>query len=115
MIHGSPGEDGELCSFFESKHIPYTSCNKIKSKLTFDKFKCNNYLSSLGFTVPKCEVYNKQLIINYPCIIKPIQSGSSFGITKVKHKQNLQQAINTAYKYSDEVIIKKAGKSGAKK
>ena len=44
LIHGSPGETGELCKYFESLNIPYSSSNQKASELTFNKFKCNKFL-----------------------------------------------------------------------
>ena len=37
MIHGDPGENGKLCSYFETKGIPYTSSDELTSQLTFNK------------------------------------------------------------------------------
>tara|TARA_B100000427_G_C15473070_1_gene579473 strand:- start:101 stop:1039 length:939 start_codon:yes stop_codon:yes gene_type:complete len=105
MIHGKPGENGQLCSFFESKKIPYTSSGQISSELTFNKFKCNKHLKQLGYTVPESNIFTKKDAIKYPSIIKPIASGSSFGINKVNNKQELKQAIDQANKYSDEIIV----------
>ena len=105
MIHGDPGENGELCKFFEEKNIPYTSCNTKISQLTFNKFKCNNHLTALGYKVPKSNIFQGQLEIPFPCIIKPACSGSSFGISKAYNLNQLKNAIKEAKKYDNEIII----------
>ena len=106
LIHGPPGETGELCSYFESLNIPYSSSNLIASKLTFDKKKCNDYLKNKGFTVPDSKINEKlNTNIKYPCIIKPINSGSSFGVSKVNNQSNLNGAIKLAKKYATNYII----------
>ena len=105
MIHGVPGENGELCTYFESIDIPYTSCNEKISKLTFNKFQCNKYLKKLGYTVPEARVYMKNMEINFPCIIKPSSTGSSFGISKVNDKKDLPKLLQNAKQYGDEIII----------
>lgn len=105
MIHGAPGENGELCTYLEEKKIPYTSCNQKTSELTFNKFKCNNYLRSLGYSVPDSFLFNNQSHISFPCIIKPACSGSSFGISKITNVSALKNAIENARKYDKDIII----------
>ena len=106
LIHGPPGETGELCSYFESLNIPYSSSNLIASKLTFDKKKCNDYLKNKGFTVPNSKINEKlNTNIKYPCIVKPINSGSSFGVSKVNNQSKLNEAIKLAKKYATNYII----------
>ena len=105
MIHGSPAEDGKLCDYFDEKKIPYTSSNKISSQLTFNKFKCNNHLRSLGYVVPDAQLCDNKVNIKYPCIVKPSCSGSSFGITKVNKQIDLNPAIKKAQQYDKNVII----------
>ena len=106
LIHGAPGETGELCSYFESLKIPYSSSNEISSKLTFNKKKCNDYLREQDFTVPN-SILNKKTDINikYPCIVKPINSGSSFGVSKVNSPSKLHKAINLAKQYAQDFMI----------
>ena len=43
--------------------------------------------------------------IGLPCFVKPNDSGSSFGVTKVKERKELLPAIETAFKESNEVLI----------
>ncbi len=106
IIHGDPGENGELCDYFEQLNIPYTSCNTSTSALTFNKFKCNTHLRKLGFMVPDSEIIQdkKSKNIQFPCIIKPACSGSSFGIAKVHNYDELEKAIYEAKKYDRYII-----------
>ena len=105
MIHGDPGENGKLCSYFDSKNIPYTSCDEASSSLTFNKFKCNSHLKSIGYQVPNAQLYQKSVKTKFPCIIKPASSGSSFGISKVYNNHELENAVLDAIKHDKEVII----------
>ncbi|MBF25390.1 MAG: D-alanine--D-alanine ligase A [Flavobacteriales bacterium] len=105
IIHGNPGENGKLCSYFESKNIPYTSCNEKISKLTFNKFKCNNLLRSLGYDVPDAQIYTDKCTTQFPCIVKPSSSGSSYGISKVYDADELKIAVDKALKHDKEIII----------
>ena len=113
-IHGTPGEDGKLQSFFEMIGIPYVSCDVLCSSLTFNKFFCNTYLKQIGISIPDSVLIKKQTkiypekILNktgLPCFVKPNEGGSSFGISKVKTETELIPAINKAFEESDQVII----------
>ena len=42
---------------------------------------------------------------SYPCYVKPANMGSSVGITKVKSKETLQEAIDLAFQYDDKILI----------
>ena len=113
-IHGTPGENGLLQGYFDMINIPYSTCNVLVSAITFNKFSCNQYLKSFGVKVSESillrkgqqisdeDVVNK---IGLPCFIKPNAGGSSFGVTKVKSAEQIQQAIQNAMNESDEVMI----------
>ena len=113
-IHGTPGENGILQGYFDLLGIPYSSCNVLVSAMTFNKFTCNQYLKGFGIRVSESMVLRKgfeilaEAVINkvgLPCFIKPNAGGSSFGVTKVKTKEEIQPAIEKAFGESDEVII----------
>lgn len=113
-IHGAPGENGILQGYFELLGIPYSTCDVLVSALTFSKFTLNQYLKSFGIRVAESMLVNKQhevsedLIIEkigLPCFIKPNASGSSFGVTKVKTREQIRPALQEAFKESDDVMI----------
>jgi len=113
-IHGKPGENGLLQGYFDMLSIPYTSCDAFCSALTFNKQACKLFLKEYGITmaeailIRKGDTIDKNQIIRktgLPCFVKPNDSGSSFGVSKVKKKEDLQQAMETAFKESDEVLI----------
>ena len=113
-IHGTPGENGLLQGYFDMMGIPYTSCDAFCSALTFNKQACKLFLKEYGINMAKAVLIRKGDIINLadlskqiglPCFVKPNDSGSSFGVTKVKKEEELQPAILTAFKESDAVLI----------
>jgi D-alanine-D-alanine ligase len=94
--------------------IPYTSCGAFCSALTFNKQACKLFLKEYGITMAKAvlirkgnKIYTTDIInqIGLPCFVKPNDSGSSFGVTKVKKKEELLPAIDIALKESDQVLI----------
>lgn len=115
-IHGTPGENGIMQGYFEMVQIPYSTSNVLVEALTFDKFALNQYLKSFGVSVADSVLVRKSDSINVdagdiikrlglPVFVKPSTDGSSFGVSKVKNVEDLQPAIELAYKESDEVMI----------
>ena len=113
-IHGTPGENGILQGYFDLIGMPYSSCNVLVSAITFNKFTCNQYLKGFGIRVSESmilrkgfEILDEEVInkVGLPCFIKPNAGGSSFGVTKVKTKEDIQPAIEKAFGESDEVMI----------
>ncbi len=114
-IHGTPGEDGLLQAYFDMLDIPYAGSGVLASSLTFNKYYCNTFLKNSGIVniaksvlVRKNQTFNNEEIISQvglPCFVKPNAGGSSYGVTKVKKKEELKQAVETAFKEGDEVII----------
>lgn len=113
-IHGTPGEDGKLQGYFDVLGIPYTFSGVISSSITFSKSYSHELAKLYGASVAKSiliksgEKYNIDDILKtteLPCFVKPNNGGSSIGITKVKVKSEMQDAINTALKEDSEVQI----------
>ena len=113
-IHGTPGEDGLMQAYFELLGIPQNSCDYYQAALTFNKRDLLSVLKPYGIkTATSCylnlgDEINVDAILNtvgLPCFVKPNKSGSSFGISKVKSKEEFLPAIETAYKEDNEIII----------
>ncbi|MEZ4802071.1 MAG: D-alanine--D-alanine ligase [Gelidibacter sp.] len=113
-IHGTPGEDGYMQGYLELLNIPHTSCGMYQAALTFNKRDCISTLKPYGvktatsYYVNLGDTINEQAIvekIGLPCFVKANKAGSSFGITKVYKKEDLQTALDIAFKEDDEVII----------
>ena len=113
-IHGTPGEDGLMQAYFELLNIKQTSCDYYQAALTFNKrdllsvLKPYGILAATSFYLNKNDTVNPSEIIakvGLPCFVKPNKSGSSFGISKVKHQDELLIAIEMAYREDNEIII----------
>ncbi len=115
VIHGTPGENGLLQGYFKIMKIPVVGCDVLTSSLTFNKFFCNNFLRPFKLVniansvlVKNGEPYEIDQIIGItglPCFVKPDAGGSSFGVSKVKYRDELEKAIQLAKKESENVII----------
>jgi D-alanine-D-alanine ligase len=114
VIHGTPGEDGKLQGYFDMIGIPYNTSSAAITSLTFQKFHCNQFLKNFGINVaeavlikPDDEINEEEILnkVGLPCFVKPTDGGSSFGVTKVKAKKYLNNAIKSAFEHGSEVIV----------
>jgi D-alanine-D-alanine ligase len=113
-IHGNPGENGKIQALLDMLDIPYVNANVLSSALSFDKWYCNQFLKSFDFPVAKAilirkgdTIHEQELIeaLGLPLFVKPTDSGSSYGISKVKQIQDLPHAIDSAFKEGDTIVL----------
>ena len=131
VLHGLFGEDGTIQGLFELLKIPYVGCrvlassvgmDKVYSKIIFEKAGLNQtkyiYIrENNGKYIYIDEKFNEKSLkieeiskiadnnLKYPMFIKPSNSGSSVGITKVDKFEELKNAILEASKYDKKIII----------
>ena len=107
-IHGTPGEN--------LIDLPYSTSGVLVEAMTFDKFVLNQYLRGYGVSVADSLLIRKgyeELVsddeieerIGMPCFVKPAADGSSFGVSKVKNKDQLAPAIRKAMMESPEIMV----------
>lgn len=113
-MHGTPGEDGKLQGYFDMLGLPYTSCNAASSALTFNKRYTVAVAALAGIPVAKSvhlfkhTSYNTAQILETltpPLFVKPNNGGSSIGMSKVNQAQELQPALEKAFKEDDQVLV----------
>ena len=114
LVHGSPGEDGKITKKLEDLGISHSTCNSSIAELTFNKKKCLEMVEKIGIKTAKSRLIKKGQNVNekeikdeigFPCFVKPNQSGSSFGISKVYSPKELKPALNKALKEDNEILI----------
>jgi D-alanine-D-alanine ligase len=113
-IHGDPGENGKIQALLEMKNIPYLNSGPLASALSFDKWYCNQFLKGFGINVAKSlfltdvNHFTPENIINelaLPVFVKPSDSGSSYGISKVKTQDEMLPALEKAFKEGRTVVV----------
>lgn len=113
-IHGTPGEDGKMQGYLDIMRIPYNTCGRTTSALTFNKYFTNELIGNWGFNVAKTLYLNKRdnfslkKVIEFaglPCFVKPNCNGSSVGISKVHSIDELQPALDIAFAEDEEVLV----------
>jgi D-alanine-D-alanine ligase len=113
-LHGTPGEDGKLQGYFDCLGLPYTSCDAATSALTFNKRYTVAVASFAGMHVARSlhlfknnTVTSKEILgqLSLPLFVKPNNGGSSLGISKVKEAEELDDALEKAFKEDDQVLV----------
>jgi D-alanine-D-alanine ligase len=118
-LHGTYGEDGTLQGLLEMGNIPYVGAGVLGSALGMDKDVTKRLLRDAGLPVVKFmtildfEWHTRQAdlftmiesSIGFPCFVKPVNAGSSVGISKVRSLEELRPAIDLAVQYDRKVII----------
>ena len=113
-MHGTPGEDGKLQGYFDTLKIPYTSCDAATSAITFNKrytvavarmadvAVANSVHLFRNLPVPASQVANRLIL---PVFVKPNNGGSSIGMSKVERQEELERAIEKAFKEDSQVLV----------
>ncbi len=113
-IHGNPGENGKIQAFLDMHEIPYLNAGPLASSLSFDKWFCNQFLRAFDIPVAKSiflshvdELTHSEIIetLGLPIFVKPSDSGSSYGISKVKLASELDLALKSAFQEGKTVVL----------
>ncbi len=113
-IHGNPGENGVILAYFKLLGIKHTSAPFYQMALTFNKRDTLSVVKAYGIKTATSIYLNEGDTINedaifkkigLPCFVKPNNAGSSFGISKVSKKEQLAEALKTAFKEDSEILI----------
>ena len=113
-IHGSPGEDGYILAYLKMLNMPHTGCDMYQAALTFNKRDLLATLKPYGIKTAKNYYINAGdpidedciiAAVGLPCFVKANRAGSSFGISKVYTKEELQPAIEKSLNEDSEIII----------
>ncbi|WP_438970176.1 D-alanine--D-alanine ligase [Methylophaga sp.] len=111
VLHGRGGEDGEIQGFLQAINMPYTGSGVTASVLSMNKRISKQNWQQQGLPTAKygkvdANTDTKQLIdeLGLPLILKPVNEGSSIGMSKVNDAESLAGAIELALKYDSDVI-----------
>jgi D-alanine-D-alanine ligase len=115
-IHGFPGEDGKLQAYFDMLHIPYLNSGALASELSFDKWFCNQFIKHFGIPVAESFLFTephehpRDMVINtlgLPLFIKPCDSGSSYGVSRVNSMADYDKAMAYAFSEGQTVVAER--------
>jgi len=107
-MHGAFGEDGRMQALLEWVGLPYTGSRVASSAMAINKEIANTLYSANGMRVPHFSVVDKNIKkypISLPVVIKPVNGGSSVGVSVVKTKKELTGAITNALREDDRAMM----------
>ncbi|HJZ05513.1 D-alanine--D-alanine ligase A [Candidatus Amesbacteria bacterium RIFCSPHIGHO2_01_FULL_48_32] len=110
IIHGTYGEDGSLQGLLELMDVAYVGAGVLGSAVGMDKDVQKRLLMQSGIPVAKFEVVKdieliKRLMLKYPVFVKPVNMGSSVGVSKAASQKSLVVSLKQAFKYDTKAII----------
>ncbi|MEV0091129.1 D-alanine--(R)-lactate ligase [Streptomyces sp. NPDC050738] len=113
VLHGRLGEDGAIQGLLELSGIPYVGCDVQSSALGMDKSLAYLVAAGAGIATPNfwTVVADEDIDadrLTYPVFVKPARSGSSFGVSKVAHAEELPAALDVARRYDRKVLVEEA-------
>ena len=122
VVHGTNVEDGTLQGYLQMMNIPYVGCDVLSSAVGMDKYVMKTVLKDNGIPVLDCKCYTAnqydenedalieeiESAIGYPVIVKPVNLGSSIGISKAENRTELYDSLETAFQYATKVLIETA-------
>ncbi len=122
VVHGTNCEDGTIQGFFEYLNLPYVGCDILSSAVGMDKAVFKDVLKNAGLPVLDCICFRAREYmadksglaakiaeqIGYPLIVKPVNLGSSVGITKVNTAAELDDAVMLCLSFADKILVERA-------
>ncbi|MFO8053274.1 MAG: D-alanine--D-alanine ligase [Candidatus Omnitrophota bacterium] len=108
-LHGSFGEDGGIQSVLEEVPVAYTGSDPQASFFAMDKIAAKERFKKAGVPTPSYRLAIARSYdykeINYPVVVKPSFSGSSFGVSIVANQEKIKRALEESFNFSKSVII----------
>ena len=118
ILHGIRGEDGTVQAAAELAGIPCVGCGMTSSAICMDKEYTHLVVEAAGIKMAKwfCVreeekedpdmLYEKaEAMFGMPCIIKPCNAGSSYGVTKAKDRESFKEGLVDAFRYDRKLIV----------
>lgn len=122
IVHGTNVEDGSLQGYLKTLNLPFVGCDVLSSAVGMDKYVMKTVLKDNGIPVLDCRCFSgKQFdddpdsvvaaieeAVGYPLIVKPINLGSSIGISKADDRDGLLDSLENAFRFADRVLVERA-------
>jgi D-alanine-D-alanine ligase len=114
ILHGPFGEDGTVQGLLELLNIPYQGSGVLGSALAMNKTVTKQLYEKAGLPVPPYMVYDRDENIDVakcaqhiglPMVVKPVEAGSSVGMSIVKSAADLQAALEKAGKFDNSILV----------
>lgn len=121
IVHGTNVEDGALQGFLKTLGVPFVGCDVLSSAVGMDKYVMKLVFQAAGIPVLDCRCYMKsqyyadeealvadiEAKFTYPVIVKPVNLGSSVGISMAADRGKLLKALDEAFRYAPKVLVER--------
>lgn len=121
VVHGTNVEDGALQGFLKTVGIPFVGCDVTASAIGMDKYIMKAVLRESDVPVLDAQLFTLseyaqidalldkvENTLGYPVIVKPVNLGSSVGISVAKNRVELANSVDDAFKYASKVLVEHA-------
>ena len=118
VLHGKNGEDGTVQGLLELIGAPIIGCGALSSALCMDKDRSHKLAALAGVRVPRGRLFRRgddageiaraAEALGYPLFVKPVRSGSSFGVSRVAAPEHLAAAVEEAFRHDREILLEEA-------
>lgn len=119
VLHGPYGEDGTVQGLLELANLPYVGAGVVGSAVGMDKAIFKYVMTANGLPVLPWLLFTKQAWqkrpsavldavekkLRYPVFTKPANLGSSVGVSKCRHRDELAAGLTDATRYDRRVIV----------
>lgn len=116
VLHGRGGEDGVIQGFLSALQIPYTGSDVASSAIAMDKVKTKQIWQSCALPTANYQIVDKQSYqsqqaetilqqLSGAVMVKPVHEGSSIGMAKAESAQQLNDALQEAFKFDHKVLL----------
>ena len=134
VLHGRNGEDGTVQGLLELAGVPVIGCETLSSALCMDKDRAHKLAALAGVRVPRSAAFSAAALpdfpaagrsgrtppgldaplkeaaeeLGYPLFVKPVRSGSSFGVSRVERAGDLPAAVEAAFRQDERILLEEA-------
>jgi len=118
VVHGTNEEDGTLMGFLKTLGIPFVGCDVTASAVGMDKYISKCVLKDVDIPVLDCVCFHEddyadmeklldmaEKKVGYPAIVKPVNSGSSVGISMARNREELTRSVDDAFTYASIILV----------
>lgn len=122
IVHGTNVEDGTLQGYLKTLGVPFAGCDVLASAVGMDKHIMKLVFREAGIPVLDSRCFlkteyidNEEAVLSaiegtfgYPVIVKPVNLGSSVGISKARSREELTEALELAFQFAATVLVERA-------
>lgn len=112
-LHGENGENGKVQAALDLEGIRYTGTGYVGSALAMDKglskiiLKARHIPTPHGVTLQKA-AHHKDIAaytMKFPVVVKPVEGGSSVGVSIVTNQDDYEKALKEAFELEDRIVV----------